>query len=368
MQTYDPPRSDSQANSAAELIPAYIERGRIVNVNIRTYTCDVTTEFTFKNKFDIPWQNPYCNQMMGEGINFMPEVGSVCWICHPSEEGRESFVLGFTMVDEMGAYRGGRELLNPGDLHFSTRDGNFIYLRRGGVIQIGATPVCQRVYLPIRNIIQDYAENYELHTPAGDLTWQVLRKEEDADGHQACIYTLSYKEFADDPNENPIGILKMGSHGEGNDTILSLLTRDKGGGTTQTNLEINKAGELTWTVQKLTIKVKGDMELTIDGLFKLAALGAIDISAVETLTIRAASMSLSAGGAALSLGGGVAGLTGSVVNLGAALFPVVRASPDFVAWVGGVTALLVGPPSPPVPVLRGPIAPPVLYTNPRVKV
>lgn len=347
------------------LSPAFVERGRVVTVNIRDWTCDVTTEFTFKNKFDIPFQSPYCSQIQGEGINAMPEVGSVCWVCTPSEEGRESFIMGWTMVDEEGSYRGGRELLNPGDIHFSTRDKNFIYLRRGGIVQIGSTPVCQRVYLPIRNMIQDYAENYELHTPAGDLTWKVLRKEEDGNGHQACIYTLAYKEFSDDPNENPIGVLKMGSHGEGNDTILSLLTRDKGGGTTQTCLEINKAGELTWTVQKLSINVKGDMELAVDGLFELATQGAIDISAVGALTASAASMSLSAGKATLSLGSGVAGLTGPLVNLGDALFPVVRASPDLVAWMGAVTGLLIGAGQ---PVVKGPLVAPTLHTNAKVKV
>lgn len=361
----DPPRSKSMAESAATLSPAFVERGRVVTVNIRDWTCDTTTEFTFKNKFDIPFQSSYCNQIQGEGINAMPEVGAMCWICTPSEEGRESFIMGWTMVDEGGSYRGGRELLNPGDLHFSTRDKNFIFLRRGGIVQIGATPVCQRVYLPIRNIIQDYAENYELHTPAGDLTWKVLRKEEDADGHQACVYTLSCKEFSDDPNDNPIGVIKIGSHGEGNDTILSLLTRDEGGGTTQTCLEITKSGELEWTVQKLTLNVKGDMELVIDGLFKLATQGAIDISAVGALTASAASMSFSAGGAALSLGNGVAGLTGALINLGDALFPVVRASPDLVAWMGAVTALLVGSGQ---PVIKGPLSSPVSHTNPRVKV
>ena len=360
-----PKRSESQAKSAAQLFGALVERARVVTVNSRDYTCDVTTEFTFKNKFDIPFMSPYCNQIQGEGINFMPEVGAVCWICTPSEEGREAFILGWTMVDEGGSYRGGREMLNPGDLHFKTRDGNFLFLRRGGIVQIGSTPVCQRVYLPIRNIIQDYAENYELHTPAGDLTWQVLREEEDGDGHKACLYTLAYKEFADDPNENPIGVLKMGSHGEGNDTILSLLTRDEGGGTTQTSLEIDKAGELTWTIKKFTFHVEGDADITVDGLFTLAVLGAIDISAVGALTASAASMALSAGGATLALGSGGAALNGPQVGLGDAEFPVLRASPDFVAWIGTVTALLFSPV--PVPALKGPITPPVLHTSPKVK-
>ena len=367
----NPKRSSSMAKSDAQIMPAYVERMRVVNVNIRDFTCDTTSEFTHKNKFDIPFQSPYCNQIQGEGFNIMPEVGAMCWVCSPSEEGRESFIMGWTMVDEDGSYRGGRELLNPGDMHLSTRDKNFLYLRRGGVVQIGATPVCQRVYLPIRNIIQDYAENYELHTPAGDLTWKVLRKEEDGDGHQACLYTLAYKEFADDPNENPIGVLKMGSHGEGNDTILSLLTRNKGGGTTQTCLEINKDGELTWTVQKLLIKVKGDMELAVDGLFSLVAKGAIDIStASEALTAKARSISLVAGAASIDLAATSATIKAPVVNISDALYPVLRASPDFLAWMGGVTGMLAGGPIPAPVISAPPIAAlvPVLHMNPKVKV
>lgn len=364
----EPKRSKSTAESAATLQGALVERARVVTVNIRDYVCDVTTEFTHKNRFDIPFMTPYCNQEQGEGINFMPEVGSMCWICHPSEGGRDAFIMGWTMVDEGGAYRGGRELLNPGDLHFSTRDGNFVFLRRGGIVQIGSTPVCQRIYLPIRNIMQDFAENYEMHTPAGDLTWTVAREEEDADGHQMCTYTLAVKEFADDPNEDLVGVLKFGSHGEGNETILSLVTRDKGGGAVQACLEINKAGEVTWNVKKFTFKNEGDHEMTILGLFTLMVTGAIDITSSAALTAAASSMSFSAGGTTLALGGSGAAMDGAAVNLGLAAFPALRASPDMVAWIGTVTALLLGPPSPPIPAMKGPIVPPVLHTSEKVKV
>lgn len=363
----DPKRSESTASSSATLQGALVERARIVTVNIRDYVCDVTTEFTHKNRFDIPWMNPYCNQEQGEGINFMPEVGSMCWICHPSEGGRDAFILGWTMVDEEGAYRGGRELLNPGDIHFSTRDGNFVYLRRGGILQIGSTPICQRIYLPIRNIIRDYAENYEMSTPAGELTWLVAREDEDADGHRMCTWTLSVKEFADDPNEDLIGVLKFGSHGEGNDTILSLVTRDKGGGVVQTCLEINKAGEVTWNIKKLTFACEGDVEATIGGLLKLMVTGAIDITSGAAISVAASSLAISAG-AVLELGSGGAKMDGAKVDLGLAAFPAVRWSPDFAAWVSTVTTLLLGPPSPPVPAMKGPIVPPVAHTSEKVKV
>src|SRR5688572_8640016 len=137
-----PPRSGSTAKS--DYRPVRIERARVVNVNINEYTVDARTEMApYKPKFDIPWMVPYTHFSQGEGINFMPEVGSTCFICEPSEDGRDSFVLGWIMPDEGGAYRAGRELINPGDIHFTTRDGNFVTIRRGGIVQIGATPVCQ---------------------------------------------------------------------------------------------------------------------------------------------------------------------------------------------------------------------------------
>lgn len=357
------------AKDSSLLMGALVERARIVNVNIRDYTVDVKTEFSFKNRFDIPIMVPYCNQINGEGMNFLPEVGAVCWICTPSEAGRDAFVLGFTMVDEGGSYRGGRELLNPGDYYFNTRDGNFLALRRGGVVQIGSTAICQRVFIPIRNIIQDYAENYELHTPGGDLTWNVARKDEDADGHQMCLFTLATKEFADDPNANTVAVLKMGSHGQGNNTILSLLTRDKGGGITQTFLQIDKSGQFQLTVNKLNLMVNGDLSALVSGQATLQVTGPITIQSMAAIQVTAQSIALTAGNMSLAFSGGVAQLDGAQVQIGGGLYPPLRASPDMLAWIGVVSATLIGG-SVGIPVLTiGPaLIPPVQHLNPKVRI
>lgn len=362
-----PIRSESMAKDQSLLLSAIVERARIVNVNIRDYTVDVKTEFAIKNRFDIPIMVPYCNQNQGEGMNFLPEVGATCWICTPSEDGKDAFVLGFTMVDEGGSYRGGRELLNPGDLNFKTRDGNFVTLRRGGVVQIGSTPICQRVFLPIRNIIQDYAENYELHTPAGDLTWNVARKEEDSDGHQMCLFTLAAKEFADDPNDPTVAILKIGSHGQGNNTILSLLTRDKGGGIVQTQLEIDKAGLFNMKVNKFTLDVEGDLSALVKGTATLKVNGNLTIQSMATLAQSAQQISLTAGATSLKLDGAIATMDGSQVILGGGKFPPLRASPDMLLWMATVSATLIGP-SPGTPVVTVPLIPPTTHLSPKVLV
>jgi hypothetical protein len=348
-----------------------IEKGRIVNVNIRDYTVDVRTEFTYKTITDLAFMVPYCHTAQGEGINFMPEVGSVCWFCVPSDNPTKGFVIGWGMPHEAGSYRSGRELLNPGDLHFSSRDGNFIYIRRGGIIQIGATPLCQTVYLPIRNIVQHFCENYEIHTPGGDLTWTVNRQDEDKGGHKGTVFTLAAHEYADDPvNKDPIALLKVGSHGDGNPTILTLRTLDSGGGVVQTELKIDKTGEVTWQVQKqVKFQFLDGFNLLVGKDAVLSAGQNFNIGATQDVGITGANISLSAGGSTAALGSSGASLDGAAVNLGDATFPAVVASTSFQAWVAAVTALLTGAAAG-VPVVTAgpgnlPLAPP--FTSTKVK-
>jgi len=310
--------------------------------------------------------SPYLHQNQGEGVAVMPEVGSTCWVCCPSETGRDAFVLGWTPVQENGSYRAGRQRLNPGDLHFSTRDGNFVFLRRGGIVQIGSTPVCQRLYIPIRNIIRDFAENYELTTPAGDLTWEVQRDVKDGKGHQACLLTVACKEFSDDPNANPLAVLKMGSHGSGNDTILTLETRDKGGGSVQTSLTISKSGKINWTVaDDFTWTLKGNLSVTVSKQISFTSTQDMNLQSGTQITAKAPQISAIAGATSLVLGASGAALTGPLLQLSDALYPVVRGDPTLIAWISAVTALLNGPVG--TPALKA-ILPLPLFMNPKVLV
>jgi hypothetical protein len=363
----------SRSAMKSEVLPARVQRCRVITVNTRDFTVDVRQEFQpYAAMFDIPFGTPYCHQNQGEGINYMPEIGSTCWVCQPSEEGRDGFVLSFTMVDEGASYRGGRELLNPGDLHFSTRDGNFVFIRRGGVVQIGSTAVCQRIFIPIRNTIQDVAENYILQTPGGDLTWLVARTEEQGDGHQGTTFTLAAKEFSDDPNKDPIALLKIGSHGEGNPTILSLATRDKGGGVLKTSLEITKDGELKWKVQKHTLTVEGDFTATVKGKMTLNADQDISLISKTNALLQGANAALVGGAVQMAVGGGGAGVSGTTPGTPFKLsddaqFPGVRWSPDFLTWVMAVTAALGGTPGSPAVMIGPALIPPTQHINLKVK-
>lgn len=359
-----PARSKSITSTGSQA--AQIYRATVVTVNIRDYTVDVQEEaHPFANHFDIPWMVPYVHQAQGEGVNVMPEVGSSCWVCHPSEPGRQAFILGWTVVQEQGTYRGGRALMNPGDLFFSTRDGNFVSIRRGGIVQIGSTPACQTIYIPLRNTLRQFSENYELSTPGGDLSWEVNRTDEQGDGHRGTLFSIAAKEYADDPNKNPIALLKIGSHGEGNDTILSLETRDKGGGSSKTKLEITKKGAIIWTcADDATLTVKGNLKAIISKKTTVTSQQDLSLASQSKISATAPDVILSGNGASLDLSG-AATMKGSAVNLGDARGSVVIDTGQLTAWMMAVTALLMGPPT--SAAFKGPIIPPVLYLSTKVK-
>lgn len=358
-----PTRSTSSATPGSKA--ASIHRAHVINVNMRDYTVDVQTEaHPFSNHFDIPFMVPYVHQAQGEGFAFMPEIGSSCWVCSPSETGRDSFVLGWTTVQENGTFRGGRELLNPGDIHLNTRDGNFVTLRRGGIVQIGATPVCQRLFLPIRNIIQDFAENYQLSTPAGDLTWLVDRTDASGDGHQGCLFTLAAKEFSDDPNANPLATLKIGSHGDGNDTILTLQTLSAGGGSVMTNLTLNKSGDLSWSLARNgALVIKGDYSTKVSGKMTTTSGGDMSFASKGVFSAKGNEAHVASSGATLDLTS-TASLNGAIVKLGDAIAPVMIDTGSFSLWAAAVTALLTGPPT--AIAFKG-ILPPLLVKSSKVK-
>jgi len=162
--------------------------------------------------------SPYHNPANGEGIHHLPEVGSICYIAWPNDN-TPPFILGYIgaasatvsatdaparpSVAAEGSstdvsFRSRRPKLNPGDIAITTRDENFIMLRRGGVVQIGATPIAQRVYIPVLNYIKDFCENYEMHSFGGDIAWTVGRQEDDPSGQAPATYTFHLNEFSQD--------------------------------------------------------------------------------------------------------------------------------------------------------------------------
>ena len=220
---------------------ARIETGVVANVNVRSLTIDWVSQYNGRQITDVQIMTPYLHFNNGEGFTCVPEVGAICVLCWPTDDD-PPFVMGFLSAPELeGAdfskfinekllepgveseedmdkqntissggstapsdnpsdvsFRAGRPILNPGDMFWQGRDENFVVLRRGGVLQLGSTNICQRAYIPILNYIRDFCENYELNTAAGSLSWTVKRQENDPSGNAPTEYELIAREYAQD--------------------------------------------------------------------------------------------------------------------------------------------------------------------------
>lgn len=194
-----------------------IEEATVVDVNMRNYTVAVVTRHTAKRFDDIQVGMPYFHNTNGEGIYVIPEVGAVCQLCRGSDT-TPPFIMGFISIptateSEDGApsrstteggstsdvsFRGKRLEMIPGDIALTTRDENFILLRRGGILQIGATDIAQRFYLPINNFIRDVCENYAMDSLGGNIKWQIERQENDPSGNAPVSYVFNIGEYAQD--------------------------------------------------------------------------------------------------------------------------------------------------------------------------
>jgi hypothetical protein len=303
--------------------PAVIEQGRIVNVNIKDWSVDVAGEFANKIFLDVQVSSPYLHYANGEGIYTMPEVGAMCWVCLPST-GHMSppFVMGFMApIDERKGsdgkiaanFRASRQNMNPGDTMIRTRDDNFIILRRGGVVQIGATPIAQRLFIPLRNIIRDMCENYDLFSLAGEMTWSVDRTDQTTDGSAPTLFSLKAKNKANEPEH--AAILTLGSHKDDDQLTLNMLIKESGaaGAKTMVQMRITKTGGVSWSMEEdfvLTAKksihltaqeegaifeaLKGEMLLSAAKKLTIATKDSLSIEAAKDAILKAASLTVNA--------------------------------------------------------------------------
>lgn len=333
-------------------IGATVESGRVLDVDISNYTLTVTTQYSKKPQTGITWSSPYIHFVNGEGVYIMPEVGSLCWICFPSD-GNRPFVLGWSPAGDEGDYRSRRQDLNPGDIYLGTRDENFMVLRRGGVVQIGGGPLCQRMFLPVNNTIRDFCENYALKTIGGDLLWEVERSENDTDGKRPSKLSILAREMANDAK--PIAELLIGSHGSGDKTILSLKIKESGadGASSKIELKLDKDGNIKWDVKKdvewkvegkYSIQAKQDISFKSDAKVSIEGGSTVEVTGSSGVTIKAS-------GGTVEITGSPLIKMGSKVMVGQAAQPVALATP-LLTWLAAhihniVTPIPGSPVSPP---------------------
>jgi hypothetical protein len=341
-------------------VPATIETGRIINVNIEDWSVDIVAEYANKRYFDLQVMMSYFHYVNGEGFYCMPEVGAMVWLCRPTQgKFAAPFVMGFQAPfdTDNGNFRCGRQALNPGDMMMRTRDENFVILRRGGVVQIGATPIAQRMYIPIRNFIKDFCENYELHTFGGELTWITDRTDVTTDGSAPTKFSLVAKEKANDPAQ--IATLTIGSHGESDPTTLELVIYESGaqGALPKVRMVLEKTGSVSWYADQdlaLTAKNNITIEAQEGDVSVKATKGNVNYTANKNMNLQAeaGNMKLEASGTVLEKSTGHT-IDAPEIKLGgaAAIEPVplgLKLKDFLTAFVAGVAAAKTTKPGDPI--------------------
>lgn len=197
--------------------PFRCESATITGVNKSTYTVSVKTEHSDRNFDELQTLQPYLHPK-GDGIIVLPDVGAECLLGIPSDN-TTPFIMGFRGVASVlglpsGAanmanpvpggsqqtvtHQSSRPDMQPGDMGMVTRDGSFVLVRRGGVVQVGSSSLAQRLYLPVGNYIRDFCETYSLDCFGGDITWNVEQQEDDPSGSAPTTYLMHTREFAQD--------------------------------------------------------------------------------------------------------------------------------------------------------------------------
>lgn len=330
-----------------QFVPALVEPARIVNVNIRDWTVDTITEHGERRDFDIQVSSLYLHYMNGEGVYVMPEVGAYVWLCRPSTGARAApFILGFHSLFEESEknFRSNRPQLNPGDIMLKTRDENFLVLRRGGVVQIGATPMAQRMYLPIGNYIHDFCSSYIMDSLSGSMSWIVKGEEYDKKGENPTKFSLLVKQKANDPGH--IVEVTAGSHGDKDPTTLVVTVKESGktDAKTKVTLTITNEGNVSWNIEKdLSLVVKGNMTETVEKDYSISVNGAFsEVSKMDGIVESKKSMTLKGGTTALVQASSAVNLEAAQIKLGgdSATHPLVYGD-KLVTWLGDLINVLV---------------------------
>jgi hypothetical protein len=347
------------------VVGAVIVEAKIIDLNIARWTVDVVTSFDQKFYLNVQVSSNYMNPTRGEGIYIFPEIGSKCHVCIPSD-GPPPFVLDFIMPQETlpdtsteeaptgtnslggatqspetdATFAGGRRRPKPGDIVIRGRDGNFAILHRGGVLQLGASSLAQRIYIPLQNIIKDISQNYHHHNVGGSINWavatgpsednpptswkQTLRLHANEEKATIRIARGTWRDFVPEhkdgtDNQSEISELALGE----DDPIIYEVTiapeeisADDGCITPDTG----KKTKLRYFFDKgggAYLGAVGNVLLATKGKLRVKALDDIEVTTEKSLRMSAQSL-------ARIDGGGVLELAGDVVKIGPAAADVAH--------------------------------------------
>lgn len=223
-----------------------------------------------------------------------------------------------------------------------TRDDNFVILRRGGVLQLGATELAQRIFIPLNNQVIDISQNYEHINAGGAISWGIQVGPSLTE--YPATWNQTFRVFANDnfadikvaagnvtnPVPEPDGGIALGKAGVG--------TGDDGKGSNPIVYEVTvspkgfnaitgevQASAVAASVMKFTFDRQGNGLARFAGNFYFQCPKALtfDVTGTVTLTCGDAVSMTAVNGFDID-GGTYTAIKGKVVRIGAGTLPVVR--------------------------------------------
>ncbi len=301
--------------------PADIIQGRIININLVRWTVDVFSTFDRKRYLDVPLSSPYLHYSNGEGLSVIPDIGALCYLCTPGDSSGP-FVLCFTMPHESfdsatadspkgtrshgtdagsgdATFAGNRPKGKPGDIGLRGRDGNFVMLHRGGVLQVGANELAQRIYIPLGNLVTDIAENYQMFSGGGTISWGI----QDGPSREKypSQYLHTFRIFANDKHADVKLAMGRGynptrddnantGNTDENPTVFEFTVKPQGfDGVTGDVVEGGEEIKLTFRADKegnVYLATKGALKLKSEKKFELVLDEGFDVSSPKPIAFR----------------------------------------------------------------------------------
>lgn len=195
---------------------ARILKGRVTSVDSVRWTVSVRTE-DGRSFPDLPMV-PRTSNPDGSGSASLPQENSLVTLAFTGSE-TTPIILGGAVAPLGGAgedaeqdptdYRMNRPVLNPGDDIVASSATGFIIMRKGGMLEVGSGDNCQRIYVPVQDIIREFCRSTEQETD-GSTFKQTARVDDPAWGANKTPFESVYQVYEFCEDENPIVDLRIG--------------------------------------------------------------------------------------------------------------------------------------------------------------
>jgi hypothetical protein len=203
-------RGKYKSGASQKLGTVQVRKAIVTAVDKKRWTC--TIEYPDGQPIgDVPVEPFMVNSRTGGGSFYMPEKGGMVWICKPSV-GSAPFIMGGATapnqtdegddLEDPSDRRFNRPQINDGDHALSISDEGHVIMRKGGMLELGAGPVCKSVYIPITNILREFTQNWEQIFGGGRMSF--LSRDQDetyGEGRNPTEFQLQIKEFAEDRDD-----------------------------------------------------------------------------------------------------------------------------------------------------------------------